>query len=636
MPTSIVSSAEEVFSICKDVYPKSLYEIARWVHNATTKKISLVLQTRTGLFETLSQDSITGFPNGASLCQLAHLSERTYIEVTSTSQGHKAQLLGRLPGGMFAELVLPAVIPIVIEKGMKLGAAFISGAGDKESTNVKVQIEVDNLVFTGRYTGEMTKIKKEGQFFDKWAPFGDGKITFCNGDRYEGSWVNGQFNSGTYETADGTCKYEGHWKDGERVGYGKLFTLNSKGQLALRYEGEWKDSKYNGKGTLFGPDGSETFGIWEDGKFIEEKKTEQLEELTLTISTPEMVEAVLEGFNVTIPDEIEAAITASQPGLVLNDLIAQGLGSAGALFSVPLLGIGGNSPTLTIQSFDTERSMPMVITQNASNIDLGRLILPKMVVSKNGKEKDALAWLKSYASTFEVPKEGKETLSKVTSFKESTEFKVPHQIIAVGLPFDPTKGNRAEFAPFIQRDVCLSEEGETTGFIAWLNNGAKLAFDCEHGNTGSFKVMSCETNGTEKKRRAWGMQSVSMRSMAEAQIACLRKNIDTSLSNAMHIVYFRFLEAPKEKDRGTETSECSKVCCTGVMTEGKYTENDTRGMYNASVYRELDPKSIQLITIIGMPISISAAGMSAEQIQYCIKSHIDRMGELLNLGHNIV
>jgi hypothetical protein len=57
-------------------------------------------------------------------------------------------------------------------------------------------------------------------------------------------------------------KYEGEWKNNERHGYGKLYTL--KGEVL--YEGLWAGDLYNGPGTYCGEEGDSYTGEWKNGK----------------------------------------------------------------------------------------------------------------------------------------------------------------------------------------------------------------------------------------------------------------------------------------------------------------------------------------------------------------------------------
>lgn len=67
---------------------------------------------------------------------------------------------------------------------------------------------------------------------------GNGKITFGNGDVYEGEWVNGK--------RCGNCKFT--WKDGSV------------------YEGECENDKQHGKGKITHTNGDVYEGNWEYGK----------------------------------------------------------------------------------------------------------------------------------------------------------------------------------------------------------------------------------------------------------------------------------------------------------------------------------------------------------------------------------
>ena len=51
---------------------------------------------------------------------------------------------------------------------------------------------------------------------------GEGKLTYADGDMYEGEWKDGKMEGhGTYYYADGD-QYVGDWRDDKRHGYGKV------------------------------------------------------------------------------------------------------------------------------------------------------------------------------------------------------------------------------------------------------------------------------------------------------------------------------------------------------------------------------------------------------------------------------
>lgn len=63
--------------------------------------------------------------------------------------------------------------------------------------------------------------KYEGNFVDN-KRHGPGTMTYANGDEYDGDWVdNKRHGKGTYTWADGT-KYEGKWKNGKKYGNGTM------------------------------------------------------------------------------------------------------------------------------------------------------------------------------------------------------------------------------------------------------------------------------------------------------------------------------------------------------------------------------------------------------------------------------
>lgn len=88
----------------------------------------------------------------------------------------------------------------------------------------------------------------------------DCKITYADGAIFEGSFDKDKKSWGKHQLPDGTY-YKGNW-DGEiRTGKGvQVYKDGSK------YEGEWKDDKRNGSGKTFYSDGSKYEGEWKDDK----------------------------------------------------------------------------------------------------------------------------------------------------------------------------------------------------------------------------------------------------------------------------------------------------------------------------------------------------------------------------------
>lgn len=65
---------------------------------------------------------------------------------------------------------------------------------------------------------------------------------------------------GIFRWPDGS-KYDGHWKDGRRNGFGKLESSDG-----FVYDGTWLDNAMEGKGFAKYPNGQEYDGMWLNGK----------------------------------------------------------------------------------------------------------------------------------------------------------------------------------------------------------------------------------------------------------------------------------------------------------------------------------------------------------------------------------
>lgn len=68
---------------------------------------------------------------------------------------------------------------------------------------------------------------------------GKGKLTFENGDIYEGNFTNGVFNGKGIFTSNLGWSYEGDFRDGQADGQGKLIAKDKK-----VYEGTFKQGIY--------------------------------------------------------------------------------------------------------------------------------------------------------------------------------------------------------------------------------------------------------------------------------------------------------------------------------------------------------------------------------------------------------
>ena len=89
---------------------------------------------------------------------------------------------------------------------------------------------------------------------------GEKNGTYQNGDKYEGSWLNGKRNGyGSFVTELST--FEGNWVDDKKNGYGRETFIDG-----CRYEGEFVDNLFEGKGKEWLADESRYEGLFKNGK----------------------------------------------------------------------------------------------------------------------------------------------------------------------------------------------------------------------------------------------------------------------------------------------------------------------------------------------------------------------------------
>jgi len=102
----------------------------------------------------------------------------------------------------------------------------------------------------------------EGLLDSLGEPHGRGTVTWENGGKYDGEWVDGKANGhGTMNYGNGD-KYEGGWKDGCRFGQG-IHHFKDGGV----YEGQWRNAAPDGQGKMTLKNGSHYEGMWKDGKW---------------------------------------------------------------------------------------------------------------------------------------------------------------------------------------------------------------------------------------------------------------------------------------------------------------------------------------------------------------------------------
>ena len=94
---------------------------------------------------------------------------------------------------------------------------------------------------------------------------GKGKLTYHNGDIYQGNFIRNEFNGhGVIEFANGD-EYDGNFLDGQFQGKGTMVYANGD-----QYIGEWKNNMRQGVGKLILASGDLQEGDWEKDKYQEE------------------------------------------------------------------------------------------------------------------------------------------------------------------------------------------------------------------------------------------------------------------------------------------------------------------------------------------------------------------------------
>ncbi len=88
-------------------------------------------------------------------------------------------------------------------------------------------------------------MKYQGQILDGQM-HGDGKLTYDNGEYYDGEWVKGKRYSWTYQQGFNT-----EFFSGKRHGRGEYMYADG-----TKYVGNWENDRIQGEGTSWYPNGN--------------------------------------------------------------------------------------------------------------------------------------------------------------------------------------------------------------------------------------------------------------------------------------------------------------------------------------------------------------------------------------------
>ncbi|TNE72217.1 MAG: PEGA domain-containing protein [Gammaproteobacteria bacterium] len=124
-----------------------------------------------------------------------------------------------------------------------------------------VSLEAGNeLTLVGKLEAYTTVNYRNGEWVGG-VKTGDGTYENAEGLKYEGHFIDGQFNGeGTAWYSDGS-RYEGDWEAGMRNGEGVWRDADGS-----HYTGSFKNDQFNGKGTLTMASGDILTGNWQQGR----------------------------------------------------------------------------------------------------------------------------------------------------------------------------------------------------------------------------------------------------------------------------------------------------------------------------------------------------------------------------------
>jgi hypothetical protein len=141
------------------------------------------------------------------------------------------------------------LVPVVALLGSLIFAAYSYAEcqdGICDDDGYRIDRSEDGTIFRG---------------YSKNAKFGQGTMTWPNGDEYVGDWKDDKMDGqGTMTWANGDL-YEGDWKDDIMDGQGTYIWANGD-----EYTGSWRDGEQDGQGTFTFGDGEVVSGVFHNGE----------------------------------------------------------------------------------------------------------------------------------------------------------------------------------------------------------------------------------------------------------------------------------------------------------------------------------------------------------------------------------
>jgi hypothetical protein len=191
-----------------------------------------------------------------------------------------------------AKRIISGSLITLIFGGGILGGVFRDAIQETAARHWNHYFNPENIQFdSGYYVGDITI-----QNGNKIA-HGRGKITYTNGDWYDGEFGFGKKNGkGKYQYANGNW-YDGQWLNDKPHGHGQFYFAtykrtdtgnyvngirSGKGVMqwdnGAKYEGTWQDNpenfNLNGNGSYYYANGTVEKGQWKNGKWEKEKIVE--------------------------------------------------------------------------------------------------------------------------------------------------------------------------------------------------------------------------------------------------------------------------------------------------------------------------------------------------------------------------